>query len=96
MPISLISLAAMGTIQKNISTKVRPVGLHKYKGVRICAAIYEKGITFTKAYRKHKETATDTTFVPSIFIAMVHPPFPHPKSPMWQKTGIFSEPNDSS
>ena len=54
MPISLISLAAMGTIQKNISTKVRPVGLHKYKGVRICAAIYEKGlwITFTKAYRK--------------------------------------------
>ena len=27
MLISLISLAAMGTIQKNISTKVRPVGL---------------------------------------------------------------------
>jgi len=27
MLISLISLAAMGTIQTNISTKVRPVGL---------------------------------------------------------------------
>ena len=26
------------------------------------------------------------TFVPSIFITGVHPPSPHPKFPMWQKT----------
>ena len=45
MLISLISLAAMGTIQKNISTKVRPVGLiNNYKGIIICAAIYESGL----------------------------------------------------
>ena len=46
MPMSPISLAAMGTIQKNVSTKVRPVGLIniKYKGIILCAAIYESGL----------------------------------------------------
>ena len=43
MLISLISLATMGTIQKNISTKVRPVGLIDIN-TNVCAAIYESGL----------------------------------------------------
>ena len=31
------------------------------------------------------------TFLPSIFITGVHPPSPHPKYPMWQKTEICFE-----
>ena len=44
MLISLISLAAMGTIQKNISTKVRPVGLID---INTNATIYESGLCST-------------------------------------------------
>ena len=46
MLISPISLAAMSTIQKHVSTKVRPVGLINIntKGQYLCAAIYESGL----------------------------------------------------
>ena len=45
MLVSLISLAAMGTIQTNISTKVRPVALiNKAQRANKMAAIYECGI----------------------------------------------------
>ena len=32
------------------------------------------------------------TLEPSIFMAIVHPPSPHPKSPIWQYTGSSCEP----
>ena len=35
------------------------------------------------------------SLAPFIFMASVHPPPPHPKFSMWQKTGIFCEPNIS-
>ena len=32
------------------------------------------------------------TLLPSIFITGVHPPSPHPKSPIWQRTEVVFEP----
>ena len=32
---------------------------------------------------------TNSTFLQSIFITGIHPPSPHPKSPMWQRTDWF-------
>ena len=31
------------------------------------------------------------TLLPSIFMTGVHPPFPHPKSPIWQRTDVGFE-----
>ena len=35
------------------------------------------------------------TLLPSVFITRVHPPSPHPKSPIWQRTVIGLEPRSN-
>ena len=38
-----------------------------------------------------RQTTEKFTLLPSIFMTGVHPPSPHPKSPMWQRTEINLE-----